>query len=436
MFKSKKIHTSPSYKLKKSLRIRWAIEDGLSAEEITQGLCKQAKQGQVWAQFDLGYLHSAGQWVLQDDAQAYAWFDVAAENGDEDAKQLIELLSEDMTPDQLAEAQRLSNEYQKVCDPPRESERKSSGTFDVLECGAAVLWQHQAAEQGIAEEQFKLGEMYYRGEGGIYADRSKAEHWLHKAAEQGHPQAQALLDGMRSSKVLPDTETVRQVRKAAEQGTASEQCSLGHMYYYGYGVSQDFVQAARWYSKAAAQGNTFAQNQLGYMHFNGKGVTQDNDVALFWFHKAAEQGDALGQTYLGTIYHEGMGESAHQDFVQAAHWYSKAAAQGNAAAQTQLGLMYYEGKGVTQDCGEASQWYRKAAEQGWTEAQRRLGDMYANGKGVPKNDLIAYYWFSIAASQGDDPSKETLEIIVKRMRLDECQWEDQDQSSSQVLQQI
>ena len=41
---------------------------------------------------------------------------------------------------------------------------------------------------------------------------------------------------------------------AAKAGNADAQQLLGHMYYMGQGVAQDFAQALSWHRKAAAQG--------------------------------------------------------------------------------------------------------------------------------------------------------------------------------------
>jgi TPR repeat protein len=44
-----------------------------------------------------------------------------------------------------------------------------------------------------------------------------------------------------------------QTKKAAEQGDAEAQNNLGLMYYEGEGVSQDYMEAAKWYRLAAEQ---------------------------------------------------------------------------------------------------------------------------------------------------------------------------------------
>ena len=47
---------------------------------------------------------------------------------------------------------------------------------------------HAVAEQGDADAQLRLGEMYVRGED-VPQDYAKAAHWFRRAAEQGHATA-------------------------------------------------------------------------------------------------------------------------------------------------------------------------------------------------------------------------------------------------------
>jgi TPR repeat protein len=58
-------------------------------------------------------------------------------------------------------------------------------------------------------------------------------------------------------------------RKAAEQGHAAAQCSLGLMYVYGYGqgVVKDESEAVKWFRKAAENGNSVAKEQLQRMGY-------------------------------------------------------------------------------------------------------------------------------------------------------------------------
>ena len=72
----------------------------------------------------------------------------------------------------------------------------------------------------------------------------------------------------------------------------------GHACYFGRGVAQDYVEAARLYRLAAEQGEAFAQFNLGCMFDEGRGVEQDKVEAMRLYRLAAEQGDKQAQTKL------------------------------------------------------------------------------------------------------------------------------------------
>ena len=102
--------------------------------------------------------------------------------------------------------------------------------------------------------------------------------------------------------------------------------NLGVMYTNGEGVTQDYVEAVRWYRKAAEQGYAIAQHNLGVMYAIGEGVPEDDTEAVRWYRKAAEQRDANAQYKLGVKY--ARGEGVPEDDKQAYAWISIAAAQG------------------------------------------------------------------------------------------------------------
>jgi TPR repeat protein len=95
------------------------------------------------------------------------------------------------------------------------------------------------------------------------------------------------------------------VPENAEQGEAIAQFNLGYIYEKGYGITQDYTEALKWYRKSAEQGDASAQFSLGYMYEKGRGVPASHKKAIEWYRKAAAQGDeeainrlkALGVTY-------------------------------------------------------------------------------------------------------------------------------------------
>lgn len=108
------------------------------------------------------------------------------------------------------------------------------------------------AQQGNADAQFHLGELYDEGEG-VPENDVEALQWYRMAADQGHEAAQTV---------------------------------LGAMYSVGQGVTQDFKEAVRWDRLAAEQGSATAQFNLGWLYKVGDGVPKDYVLAHMWFNIA------------------------------------------------------------------------------------------------------------------------------------------------------
>jgi TPR repeat protein len=88
----------------------------------------------------------------------------------------------------------------------------------------AVAACSHLAEKGVASAQFKLGEMYAKGDG-LPEDDAEAMKWWQKAADQGNVDAQH---------------------------------NLAVSYFSGEDVPQDYVQAYLWWNLAAATGDADA----------------------------------------------------------------------------------------------------------------------------------------------------------------------------------
>lgn len=114
------------------------------------------------------------------------------------------------------------------------------------------------AEQGNAEAQINLGNLYMKGLG-VEQDYAAAGNWYRQAAEHGDPIGQS---------------------------------KLGILYYYGLGVDKNPDEAARWFLKAAEQGEPSAAAVLGSMYAEGDGVIRDNVKAYYWYTLAADNGHA------------------------------------------------------------------------------------------------------------------------------------------------
>jgi len=79
--------------------------------EAVRWFRKAAEQGQAVAQDKLGVMYMKGLGVPQDYAQAHMWYNLAAAQGQKLGRKYRDLLAKQMTPAQIAEAQKLAREW-------------------------------------------------------------------------------------------------------------------------------------------------------------------------------------------------------------------------------------------------------------------------------------------------------------------------------------
>ena len=72
---------------------------------------KAAEQGLAEAQYNLGVMYANGEGVAQDYAAAHMWFNLAAANRNRNAVKARDIVAAQLTPAQIAEAQKLAREW-------------------------------------------------------------------------------------------------------------------------------------------------------------------------------------------------------------------------------------------------------------------------------------------------------------------------------------
>jgi hypothetical protein len=91
------------------------------------------------------------------------------------------------------------------------------------------------------------------------------------------------------------------------------------MYAGGKGVAKDEAVAVSWYRKAASQGHAPAQASLGDAYSKGLGgVVKDDAKAAAWYRRAADQDYPYGQSMLAVMYARGAG--VNKDLEQTRYW--------------------------------------------------------------------------------------------------------------------
>jgi hypothetical protein len=178
---------------------------------------QQARNGDSEAQYNVGAMYQNGRGVAANRNKAIEWYTRAADQDNSKAMSRLELM---------------------------EANRSSFNS------------EMQHAENGNAESQYNIGNMFTKGNGtGI--DLKQAVSWYEKAASQGHI-------------------------KAAYK--------LGLAHYEGAGVRKNGKQALKWFSIAADDGYAPAQYYLGRLHVEGNGVRRNYGTALEWFTRAVDGG--------------------------------------------------------------------------------------------------------------------------------------------------
>jgi TPR repeat protein len=115
---------------------------------------------------------------------------------------------------------------------------------------------------------------------------------------------------------------------AAESGDACAQSILGKMYFFGMGVTVDYLAAMKWRAMAALRGLPDAQYQLAGMYLFGYGVAIDIRRAMYWLEISARNNNISSQILLGKIYENGL-DGIGSDLCQSSRWYQMATEAGD-----------------------------------------------------------------------------------------------------------
>ncbi len=207
----------------------------------------------------------------------------------------------------------------------------------VEDSGEIVFWLKNAARQSYSHAYYELGKLFSEAIL-VEKDLEYAIRVLHKAVDSGVSGADELLsrievnlpgvtqdtdDEQISARLVEGRGTLAQRRlfyqgqKAfirqeyditvqywaplAEQGMAKAQYGIAFMLESGWGVVQDFNEAAHWYKLSAQKGHRKAQFNLGRMYVEGRGVELNKGIGFFWIQSAADLGEQRAVEYMSKL---------------------------------------------------------------------------------------------------------------------------------------
>lgn len=217
-------------------------------------------QNSAPVQYELGLCYLRGDGVEQNGAEAQKWLRRAAEQGHQQARELLSSC--------IKEAHQDSGETGAV-------------TEELL-----PEWCMRA-ENGEAEAQYQVALYFMRD--GTSAGQADVKRYLEMAAEQGHPLA-CLELGIQLLKSAPER-GVRLLQNAVDCGVGQAAYQLGCCYSKGIGVKKDAQQAERYFIQAAEWGGSQEKLDLAVWYAMGeRSLTASWGKALSWVKQARDAG--------------------------------------------------------------------------------------------------------------------------------------------------
>ena len=163
----------------------------------------------------------------------------------------------------------------------------------------AVARFRQAADQGFGSAIFLMGMCYESGRG-LPPDHTRAIELYKEAVAKGCDAAQCTLAqryecGLRVPRDVD--EAFRLMKSAADRGFLAAQFNIGKYFVNGVGVESDIQIAIKYFCQAAAKGDTRSAVAAGECYK----LSEDYIQAAKWYSKAIEMGSELGQELLQEI---------------------------------------------------------------------------------------------------------------------------------------
>lgn len=231
------------------------------------------------------------------------------------------------------------------------------------------LYMVKATELGSASAMIYMAQIYLRGTG-VVADPSKAEEWYRKAIDHGSVDAMLQLAGLHSRDESKHAEAHALVRRAAGKGSVKGQHQLGILHLNGIGVEKDPVKARQLFSNAADRGSPDAMFMMAKLLQSGTGGIQNQESSVTMLKKAADAGQPVACRSMAEAYFTGQ-LFGKKDLDEALDWFRKAAQGNDLRSQLALAniLVQYIGKNMGEEGNdkkayEAFKWAEIAANRG------------------------------------------------------------------------
>ena len=297
------------------------------AEKAAEWFLKASNQGNAGATYYYGFLLLNGMGIAQDKAEGLKYFIKASEIGFPTADYQLGISYKDGNG----------------------IERDSVKAFEYIK---------KAACHGNADAKWMLGKMYKKGEC-VPINYYFAAQWLaevalttHKKqfnellAEDNEGAFSQYLMGLRKYYVDKNySEAIPFFTKVDKTKNPEGKAMLGLCYANKDNAKQNLKKVIKNLTKAADDGSAFALYHLSDMYEIGTGVKKDLKKAIELLEKAADAGVALAQCRLGDHYMTGNG--VPMDLTKAAQLYLEAESQNHLTPQSAKNLIECYNKKVS-----------------------------------------------------------------------------------------
>lgn len=354
----------------------YGINQQIDYREAFNLYLKAAELGNVCAQYYVAQMYNKGKGVEQNSVKAIEWYTKAAEQGHAEAQYKLAAELDDFS--------------------------------------SSLIWYSKAAKQGHARAQYQTGLWAFLGIGTDASNNNKnddslknkslpemmtaAFSWYKKAADQGDADAQYELGQLYANNDFDQYDLEKSIiwyKKAIDNGNISAAVSLAECYRYGIGIEKNPAKAFELYKKILEEGSyPNVQYEIALMYEEGVGVKQDTLQALAWYLVAAENGSLKAREKMGDLYYHGT--FVEQNYAKAFKWYEQAK---TLKSMYMKGYMYYYGQGVEQNGKKAIKPLETVAGI-FPEAQYLLGVIYEEGAWVRQDYKKAKEWYGKACDKG------------------------------------
>lgn len=260
------------------------------SEASLQVLRRQAQEGDVRAQVELGLYYYRNSGLPQAGAQARQWWTLAANQGDARAMAGLGYMLGTGTGG-LRDVNAGRQWLQKAAAANLAKAPYLLSLVEKRTTGPKALQQtklllEQAARDGDAMAMNDVGV-----ERELDGRSSEAREYYGLAAARGNPEARLNLERINNYQRANDEENMARLRARADDGNADALLEIAYRYHLGRGVQRNFASAIQYYRRAADAGSPKAREFLAliFSRMNEKHPTLDEA----WMQELAARVNAV-----------------------------------------------------------------------------------------------------------------------------------------------